>query len=146
MEPKRLNWPGGEHDFQLRIGELEALDDLTPEGVLDLRYRLSLGQSRGSLAYSPVKVREILATVRLGLIGGGMERSEAERKVNDAFGRCDVSELIVLAYTIISAAFAGKAHDQVGKKRAAENPRGLSSPKSTAPARQSASRQAKSSG
>lgn len=122
MEPIKLNWPGGEHDFLLRIGELEALDDLTADGVMDLRYRLSLGQARGSLAYSPVRVREIIACLRLGLIGGGMERSEAERRVKDAFIAGDAGELNLLAFTIISHSLAGKEHDPVGEDRAVENP------------------------
>lgn len=122
MEPIKLNWPGGEHDFLLRIGELEALDDLTDAGVLDLRYRLSLGQVRGSLGYSPVKIREIIACVRLGLIGGGMKREDAERRAKDAFINGDVSELNLLAFTIISNSLRAKAHDPLGEPEAVENP------------------------
>lgn len=122
MEPVRLNWPGGEHDFLLRIGELEALDDLTDAGVLDLRYRLSMGQARGSLAYSPVKIREIIACIRLGLIGGGMKREDAERRVKEAFINGDVSELNLLAFTIISNSLRAKEHDPLGEETAAENP------------------------
>ena len=122
MEPVRLNWPGGEHDFLLRVGELEALDDLTDAGVLDLRYRLSMGQARGSLAYSPVKIREIIACIRLGLIGGGMKREDAERRVKEAFINGDVSELNLLAFTIISNSLRAKEHDPLGEETAAENP------------------------
>ena len=122
MEPLRLNWPGGEHDFLLRIGELEALDDLTAEGVMDFRWRLSRGVERGSLAYSPVKVREVIACLRLGLIGGGMERGDAERRVKDAFINGDASELNLLAFTIISKSLSGKEHDPVGEDQPAENP------------------------
>lgn len=122
MEPLRLNWPGGEHDFILRIGELEALDDLTAEGVMDFRWRLSRGVERGSLAYSPVKVREVIACLRLGLIGGGMERGDAERRVKDAFINGDASELNLLAFTIISKSLSGKEHDPVGEDQPAENP------------------------
>lgn len=122
MEPVRLNWPGGEHDFLLRIGELEALDDMTDAGVLDLRYRLSMGQARGSLAYSPVKIREIIACIRLGLIGGGMKREDAERRVKEAFINGDVSELNLLAFTIISNSLRAKEHDPLGEETAAENP------------------------
>lgn len=121
MEPIKLNWPGGEHDFLLRIGELEALDDLTADGVMDLRYRLSLGQARGSLSYSPVRVREVIACLRLGLIGGGMERGEAERRVKEAFITGDAGEMNLLAFTIITHSLSGKAHDPVGEDRAAEN-------------------------
>ena len=122
MEPLRLNWPGGEHDFLLRIGELEALDDLTAEGVMDFRWRLSRGVERGSLAYSPVKVREVIACLRLGLIGAGMERGDAERRVKDAFINGDASELNLLAFTIISKSLSGKEHDPVGEDQPAENP------------------------
>ena len=122
MEPARLNWVCGEDDFLLRIGELEALDDLTEAGVLDLRYRLSQGVQRGSLAYSPVKVREVIATIRLGLIGAGMDRGKAEVKAKNAFIDGDVAELNILAFTIISNSLKGKAHDPLGEETAAENP------------------------
>ena len=122
MEPFKANWPCGEDDFLLRIGELEALDDLTAAGVLDLRYRLAQGQQRGSLAYSPVKVREIMACLRLGLIGAGMDCGKAELKAKQAFIEGDVSELNLLAFSIISNSLKGKEHDEVGGAGAAENP------------------------
>lgn len=118
MEPARLNWVCGEDDFLLRIGELEALDDLTEAGVLDLRYRLSQGVQRGSLAYSPVKVREVIATIRLGLIGAGMDRGKAEVKAKNAFIDGDVAELNILAFTIISNSLKAKEHDPVGEAEA----------------------------
>ena len=122
MEPIKINWPCGEDEFLLRIGELEALDDLTSDGVMDLRYRLSLGQPRGSLAYSPVKIRELMACLRLGLIGAGMDRSKAELKAKQAFIDGDVSELCLVAYSVISNSLAAKTHDPVGETQAAENP------------------------
>lgn len=123
MEPIRLNWPCGEDDFLLRIGELEALDDLTADGVMDFRYRLSRGLTRGSLAYSPVKVRELIACIRLGLIGAGMDRAQADEKAKRAFTDGETSEIATLAFTIISNSLKGKEHDDVtGKAPAAENP------------------------
>ena len=140
-----LNWASGEDEFCLRIGELEALDDLTEAGVMDLRYRLSQGVQRGSLAYAPVKVREILAALRLGLIGAGMDRATADRKVKQAFDDGDMAELNLAAYTIISAAFAGKDHDPVGEAKGEAEKRATSaSPASTATARPSVSRPRKS--
>lgn len=131
MEPVTLNWSQGEDEFLLRIGELEALDDSTNEGVLDLRYRLSLGQHRGTLAYSPVKVREIIDCLRLGLIGAGMERNKAAEKAKRAFEDDDVSVLNLMAFTIISHSLSGKDHDQPGgEKAAAEETHASSSDKS----------------
>ena len=131
MEPLTLNWPGGEDGFLLRIGELEALDDKTSEGVLDYRYRLSLGIQRGSLAYSPVKLRETLDCLRLGLIGAGMERKEAEKKARRAFEDGDISELNLTAFTIISHSLAGKEHDPLAQAEVAESQTASASPKST---------------
>lgn len=121
MEPLRANWVCGEDGFLLRIGELEALDDTTSEGVLDLRWRLSRGVERGSLAYSPVKIREVMACLRLGLIGGGMKRETAEMKVKNAIIDGDIAELNLLAFTIISHSLAGKEADPLGEPKAAEN-------------------------
>ncbi|WP_312531974.1 GTA-gp10 family protein [Paracoccus sp. (in: a-proteobacteria)] len=147
MEALIANWPSGEDAFLLRIGELEALDDLTAAGVLDLRYRLSQGVPRGSLGYAPVKVREVLACLRLGLIGAGMDRVHAERKVKQAFENGDIAELNLMAFTIISRAFASKEHDAVGEAEAeagAAEIKGSASPASTAAAPRSASRPRKS--
>lgn len=131
MEPIRANWPSGEDEFLLRIGELEALDDLTTAGVLDFRYRLSQGAQRGSLAYAPVKVREVINCLRLGLIGAGMDRSTADRKAKQAFEDGDIGALNLLAFTIISAAFSGKEHDPVGEQEAAAGPPASDFPAST---------------
>ena len=69
MEPIRANWPSGEDEFLLRIGELEALDDLTEAGVLDLRYRLSQGAQRGSLGSGQTRAVEKAAACALALSG-----------------------------------------------------------------------------
>lgn len=122
MEPIKANWVCGEDEFLLRIGDLEALDDLTPDGVLDLRYRLAQGQQRGSLAYSPVRIREVIACLRLGLIGAGMDRGKAEVKAKNAMIDGDVSELNLLAFTIISNSLKGKDHDPLGGDLAVETP------------------------
>lgn len=139
-----MNWPSGEDEFLLRIGELEALDDVTEAGVLDLRYRLSLGAERGSLGYSPVKVREIMTCLRLGLIGAGMDRQAAERKVKQAFVEGEISELNLLAFTIISRAFAAKEHDPLGEAEGETEKAVSASPASMEAAQPSVSRRRKS--
>lgn len=137
-EPFVANWASGEDEFLLRIGELEALDDLTDAGALDFRFRLSQGAPRGSLAYSPVKIREVMACLRLSLVGAGMERQKADRKVKQAFEDADISELNLLAFTVLTRAFAGKEHDPVGEEKAGEATSESASPASTEPAQRSA--------
>ncbi|OOY16717.1 GTA-gp10 family protein [Thioclava sp. DLFJ4-1] len=143
MEPIRLNYPSGEDEFLLRIGELEALDDLTSDGVLDLLYRLRMGQDRGNLTYAPVKVREVIACIRLGLIGAGMDRETAHRKSRQAFEDGDMAELNLLAFTVISHSLAAKEHDPLGEVEAGEES-GLDSPASTETGPPSGSRRRKS--
>lgn len=122
MEPLVWNWIAGEDEFLLRIGEIEALDDSTSDGVLDFRYRLLQGYQRGGFEQAPVKIREVLSCIRLGLIGAGADRKEAERKVKSAFEDADIASLCLLAFTIVSHSLKGKEHDPVGETEAAENP------------------------
>ena len=144
MEPLRWNWPSGEDEFLLRIGELEALDDQTALGVLDLRYRLIQGHERGGFENAPVKVREILTCLRLGLIGAGMDRQTAERKVKQAFVEADIASLNLLAFTIISRAFAAKDHDPLGEVEGETETAESASPASMETAQPSASPRRKS--
>lgn len=145
MEPMAWNWPSGEDEFLLRIGELEALDDLTAAGVLDLRYRLLQGhEQRGGFENAPVKVREVLSCLRLGLIGAGMDRQTADRKVKQAFEDGDIAALNLLAFTIISRAFAAKEHDPLGEEKAGGEKAESASPASTEMVQPSASPRRKS--
>lgn len=137
-EPITLIWPGGEDDFLFPLGQLEALDDRTESGVLDYRYRLWLGQGRSSLAFAPVRVRETLDCLRLGLIGAGMDRAAAEKKVRIAFEDGDISVLNLVAFTALSHSLSGKEHDEVGgasgEATAEEDLTGSDFPPSTATA------------
>ena len=144
MEPVKWNWSVGEDEFLLRIGEIDALDDLTPSGALDLRYRLLQGHERGGFEHAPVKGREVRDCLRLGLIGAGMDRREAERKAREGYEYTDIAALNLLAFTILSRAFAGREHDPVGEGEAGETKSASASPASTEQARPSASPQPKS--
>lgn len=114
-EPKTINWCCGEHLFRLRIGEAEALDDLTKDGIADFLHRLLAGKERGSLAYSPVKQREVIECIRLGLIGGGMAADEARKLALRAWEEGDFGELVLICASVIGFCLAGKVHDQPEK-------------------------------
>lgn len=86
-EPIDLVWAGGEHPFLLRIGEMIALEASCKSGVSEIFGRLvsSLGGTGGMAGrWSSADVTE---TLRLGLIGGGMERNTARDLVNGAVER-----------------------------------------------------------
>lgn len=146
MEPHVLNWCCGEHPFRLRIGEAEALDDATNDGIADLLYRLQMGRARGSFAYSPVRTRELVDCIRLGLIGGGMDGAEARKLALRSWEEGDFGELVVLCITVLGVAMSGKDHDQPGKPEAAVAAKksGSSSRRSTGTGRSSATRRSKS--
>lgn len=143
-EPIRWNWAIGENEFLMRIGELEAFDDLTTDGALDFRARLVEGHERGGLDRARVKVREVEHCIRLGLIGGGMERKEAERHARRASDEVDITNRNLLCLTILTKAFSGKEHDPVGETKAGEASQGSASPASTGTEPRSGSRQRKS--
>jgi Phage tail tube protein, GTA-gp10 len=102
-----LNWAGGEHTFALRIGELQALQDATGEGP-----GASLHRLYQSLQVTPMfggwKVADVTDTVRLGLIGGGMERTKAAKLVREAIERAGIVALVVTASDILIDALSEK--------------------------------------
>lgn len=122
-EPETINWTCGEHRFGLRIGEAEALDDLTPQGISDLRFRLRQGVERGSLGFAPVRIREVIDCLRLALIGGGMASDEARRLALRGMEEAEFSELVTICYTVLTRFLSGKPHDTPEKPAAAPKQR-----------------------
>lgn len=67
-----LDWADGRYKFQLRGAEIEELERITDTGFGALYHRVLSGAWRHA---------DIVQTVRLGLIGGGMAPLEAMRLV-----------------------------------------------------------------
>lgn len=108
-----LNWPGGEHAFRLRLGELQALQekcDAGPEMVLQ-RIRLGVWQ-----------VNDLFETLRFGLIGGGMDRDAARKLVVDTFERTPLMEFKTPAIEVLAAALIGVPDDPAGELSPAGDP------------------------
>lgn len=107
-----LDFGDGTHRFRLALGELEELQEKTGIGPFLLWQRLLHGEWRTA------DVRE---TLRLGLIGGGMEPVAALnliRRYVDA--RQDWLALSVVAQTIVLAAIAGAPEEAPGKSEGPE--------------------------
>jgi hypothetical protein len=102
-----LVWEGGEHPFKLRIGELRALQSSTGVGPLFL-----LGRITGSQWF----VDDIIDTVRLGLIGGGMNEREAKQLTDRIFTENTPAlyKSALLAVRILRDAVMGEPDDPVG--------------------------------
>lgn len=106
MRGIELVWPGGEHTFDLRIGELQALQDACDAGPEFILNRILAGQWRYA---------DLFDTIRLGLIGGGMERNEAGKLTREAFERHGLVAFKITATSILGQALYSVADDPVGK-------------------------------
>lgn len=102
----RLSWPGGDHDFALRLGELRALQEQCNAGPHELLTKLQLGLWR---------VDDPIRTIQFGLMGGGMDRQEAAKLVVNTAELHGLSSLVPLAVGVLGSALAGVVDDPVGE-------------------------------
>ncbi|MFD2679031.1 tail tube GTA-gp10-like protein [Camelimonas lactis] len=108
----------GPHRFRLAMGELEELQEKTGVGPFVLMQRFISGEWR---------VGDVRETVRLGLIGGGMEPLAALRLVRRYVDEKNwwISHT-ALAKVIMMAALAGAPEELPGKGDAPEEMNGAS--------------------
>lgn len=124
-------WVGGEHVFAFNLGELEALQNATGSGPGEVFGRLYA--SLENPITGPWLVGDVIDTLRIGLIGGGMDASEARAKVKAAFDRHGVSELIGIAAEVLLTALQPHEGQDAGKPRGEAPPKNGTSGKSTKP-------------
>lgn len=98
----QINWVGGEHEFTLRLGDLRALQkncDAGPEQILLRVYSTDW------------RVDDLIETLRLGLIGGGMEPKEAGPLVTKLFEQHPKTLFKTPAMAILTDALFGSEDD-----------------------------------
>ncbi len=103
-----LSWADGRYSFALKWGELELLQaktDCGPQALLD------------RLAGKHWRVGDISHTIRLGLIGGGLEPSKALKLVEDYVEKRPPLENVSLAYAILAAGVMGAPDEPLKKPR-----------------------------
>lgn len=125
MDARVIRWPGGEHRFILRLGELRALQKSCDAGPEQVFNRLRLGTWR---------VDDIIEPIRLGLIGSGeMKDSEAGPFVTTLMAQHPPVEFKLTAIAIMGASLLGDPDDPVGEQEAGETeaPENGASPAST---------------
>lgn len=110
MDALTLNWPGGEHEFALRLGELRKLQDTCQAGPEEVLTRLRKGTWR---------VDDVIEPIRLGLIGGGMTQSDAGPLVVKIFQQHAIVEFRVAALSIMAHALYGPPDDTPEKPEGA---------------------------
>lgn len=108
-----LVWPGGEHSFALRLGELRALQGACDAGPEQILNRILIGAWR---------VDDIIETIRLGLIGGGMPDRDARdlvRRMTEGEERRGLLAYRQLALQIIMASLSADPDDPLGERTGA---------------------------
>lgn len=112
-------WGGDERTFRLAIDQCLALEEKRGCGLRELWMRL------GSDGWYVEDIRE---SIRLGLLGAGVEPKEARRLVDLHCSDGHLFKSVLAAFTIVSAAIAApEGEQQVGKEGAAAAP-GTDSP------------------
>lgn len=110
MRTPATAWPGGEHEFELRIGELRALQENCKAGPEEVLNRLRAGTWR---------VDDIIEPIRLGLIGAGMPAAEAGPMVVKLFDQHPKVDFKFTALTVMFYAVMAPEDDRVGKPEGA---------------------------
>ncbi len=94
----RKPFAGQERTFDLRIGEILALERACDAGIFGILHRIAAHQAR---------LADIRDTIRLGLIGGGSSDGEATRLVMDAVDNRPLVEALPLAAEILHSVVNG---------------------------------------
>lgn len=101
-----LTWPGGEHEFLLRIGEMRALQAACDAGPEEIFHRL------GGTGW---RIDDAFHTLRLGLIGAGMKEREAAELVTRMFDAHPFKVFCPPARLVLLAALVGDPDDALGE-------------------------------
>lgn len=101
-----LDWADGNFRFRLGWGELEELQEKTDAGPYVVLRRLWEGTW---------KIQDLSNVVRLGLIGGGMEPTQAMRKVRTYVESRPAMESVDPAAAILAASLIGTSDEPLGE-------------------------------
>jgi hypothetical protein len=111
-----LVWAGDLRKFRLGIDELLALQDKRDAGPQEIANRLRKQSWR---------VQDVHETIRLGLLGGGMDAKLAQRLVDEQARPGKLASSALIAFAIIVSAIQGDENDPVGKEQAAAGAPGV---------------------
>lgn len=112
-----MPWADGDHVFRLAWGELEKLQEACEAGPMVILGRIVDGSWR---------MGDISHTIRLGLIGGGMEPGKALKLIRGYVEDRPPLENVSYAQAILSAAVVGAPDEVITKKQAAADHRNSS--------------------
>ena len=106
-----ITWGDGDHRFRLAIGQLRELQEKCAAGPMEVLDRLATRRWR---------VDDVRETIRLGLIGGGLEPIKALPLVKHYIDERPIMESVPAAQAVLIAALIGVEEDPAGKAEAGE--------------------------
>lgn len=116
-----LDWADGTYPFALKIEQLVELQEKCDAGPWYIQWALEASLLARQLGMAPPKDASpayVIETIRLGLIGGGMDPLEALRKVRAYAGPGHLNGCIATAFAIIGVALQGAPEDKPEKPAA----------------------------
>jgi hypothetical protein len=106
---EEIVWPAGENSFRLGIGELRAIEQKCEAGCAVVLMRLLSTQW---------KIDDVIAPLRLGLIGGGMSEREAQKTIDAALDVASPYALAIPAAEVLRRFIMWETPDQPGEPEA----------------------------
>lgn len=97
-----------------KVGLILDLEEKCGVGIAAIMTRLGDGSWR---------LNDVRETIRLGLIGGGMDPTKAMASVKNHVDERPLTSSVLLAYEVITAVMVGVKDDPVGKKKPERRPR-----------------------
>ena len=114
----------GVHRFRLTIGGAEELEEKCDAGLPVIARRFTSGEWR---------VRDVRETIRIGLVGGGMDATKALMLI-ERYASSGLDTLRPLALTILAPMIIGVPDDPPGKSKRTRGKRRAASATACAPA------------
>lgn len=113
-----LDWADDSYVFRLSIGQLTELQEKVGAGPWYIQWALQMGLLSSEAGVPPPKDLSpsfVIDTIRLGLIGGGMDPIKAMKKVRAYASEGTLTENIPTAFAILAAALQGVPEDEPEK-------------------------------
>ena len=113
-----LDWADGTYAFRLGLGELAELQEKCGAGPWFIQSALSMLLLPPELGITPpkeVSPAYVTETIRLGLIGGGMDAVQALKKVRAYVDVGQLTENVPVAFGIIGVALQGIPEEEPEK-------------------------------
>lgn len=113
----------GEFEFALTIGPAEQLEQVRGDALRKMGFDAGQGAIMAiqrRLAEGTFLIDDVRQTLRLGLVGAGMEREDAWRLVERNLQPGDLIKAAMLAGDVIDALLSGDPEDQPGADASGE--------------------------